>query len=499
MYVPKKIMSRCNSVIIPTLMFFFGFTPVAQAEERAVIVGFHDTPGMQEETLLRGHGGGVKRKFRHLKAFAATLSDEDMVRLRKNPKVKYIVEDTVYSTIEPLDASADPVEYLNSWGVEHIGSKTAHSDNITGEGVRVAVLDSGIDYTHPELADNYQGGWDFVFNDNDPFDDSWNSHGTHVAGVIAAAADGSGVVGVAPNAALYGIKVLDGAGFGLLSWIIAGIDWAVENDIDIVNISIGGPHSAALQDACETAYNAGVLLVAAAGNGSTITYPAAYDSVIAVTGTDKADQKGWFASTGPQIELAAPGVAINSTTADNTYAELSGTSQAAPHVSGTAALLLSSGVDDINADGIINNLDVRRQLQQSARDLGDAGRDEVFGFGLVSVEAALENNDEVEGPFLEFELTKDGKYGCNKNIVSLSGDMYQVSIRNISLRGVHIAVWEGRTRRSDLSEMVHFQRQSPEDVTFFLDASDTAFDIVFQPIGKPGGSARVRIDKASSL
>jgi len=237
---------------------------------------------------------------------------------------------------------------------------------------------------------NYQGGWDFVFDDNDPYDDSWNSHGTHVAGIIAAAADGSGVVGVAPNAELYAVKVLDGAGFGLLSWIMEGIEWAVDNEIDVVNISIGGFHTVALQDACDAAYTAGVLLVAAAGNGAEVAYPAAYDSVIAVTGTDSADQQGWFAPFGSQVELAAPGVVIQSTSANNNYAELSGTSQAASHVSGVAALVFSAGTNDLNNDGIVNNQDVRMQLQLSAQDLGDPGKDDVYGYGLIDVAAALE-------------------------------------------------------------------------------------------------------------
>ncbi|MFH1218021.1 MAG: S8 family serine peptidase [Pseudomonadota bacterium] len=490
----KKIMFRFNFFTILTLMFFFCFVSLLQAKERSVIVGFYNKPGDQEESLLRRHGGGIKRKFRHLKAFSSTLSDQEMTKLRKDPKVKYVVEDTVYWSIEPVDASADPVEYLNSWGVEHIGSKAAHSRNITGEGVRVAVLDTGIDYTHPELAGNYQGGWDFVFDDNDPYDDSWNSHGTHVAGIIAAAPNGTGVVGVAPNAGLYGVKVLDGAGFGLLSWIIAGIDWAVDNNIDIVNISVGGPHTAALQDACKMAYEAGVLLVAAAGNGSTVAYPAAYDSVIAVTGTDKADQKGWFAPTGLQIELAAPGVIINSTTAGSAYAELSGTSQAAPHVSGVAALLVSAGVGDVNKDGVTNNLDVRQQLQKSAQDLGEAGQDNVFGFGLVNVEAALEHDGGDENHYLEFELIKERKRECRKDIISLSGDIYQISIGNKSLRGVNIVVFEEGSRRRYFSEMIHFSRNTSETVTFFLDAGDKSLDIVFWPLGKPGGSATITID-----
>ncbi|MFZ5759008.1 MAG: S8 family peptidase [Thermodesulfobacteriota bacterium] len=491
----NKFLRRLAAAIMPVVMLVLCCPPSpARAGERSVIVGFHGKPGAQAESLLRGHGGRVTGKFRHLKAVTATLSDQKMAELRKNPAVKYVVEDTLYQVIEPINAAASPEEYLNSWGVAHIGGEIAHSDGITGAGVRVAVLDSGIDYNHPELAENYQGGWDFVFNDSDPLDDSWNSHGTHVAGIIAAAANGSGCVGVAPNTAIYGVKVLDGAGFGLLSWIIAGIDWAVDNDIDIVNISIGGPHTAALEDACATAYQAGVLLVAAAGNGNTVTYPAAYDSVIAVTATDREDQQGWFAPTGTAIELTAPGVLITSTAADDGYAELSGTSQAAPHVSGVAALLLSAGVADVNNDGVISNVDLRQQLQNSARDLGAAGHDPIYGFGLVDAAAALSPPGH-DDPYLVLELTTRRKGDNRATSVTLAEELFQITIRNSSLRGVNMIVLESGSRRSDLSEMVHFKRQETEEVTFMLDAHGTTYDVVFQPIGKPGGTATIIINR----
>ena len=163
----------------------------------------------------------------------------------------------------------------------------------------MAILDTGIDYTHEDLDGNYRGGYDFVFGDDDPFDDSRNSHGTHVAGIIAAEKNGIGVVGVAPEAEIYAVKVLDGAGFGTEDWIIAGIEWAVSNGVDVINMSLTGPDRQGLREACEQARNAGILLVAAGGNslagGGPVKYPAAYNSVIAVTGTDALDLPGYFA------------------------------------------------------------------------------------------------------------------------------------------------------------------------------------------------------------
>ncbi|MCL7489059.1 MAG: S8 family peptidase [Desulfobulbaceae bacterium] len=406
-----------------------------------------------------------------------------------------MIEDTVYQLIDPVGVSAGSVEYENSWGVERIGSGIAHANNILGYGTRVAVLDTGIDYAHQELADTYYGGWDFVFDDNDPYDDSWNSHGTHVAGIIAAGADGNGVVGVSPGAELYAVKVLDGGGFGLLSWIIKGLEWAVDSGMDVVNISIGGPHSEALAEACDAAYNAGILLVAAAGNGTEISYPAAYDSVIAVTGTDHEDLQGWFAPYGTQIELSAPGVIIRSTSADNNYAELSGTSQAAPHVSGLAALIIAAGTYDLNGDGNVDNRDVRLQMQMSAHDLGETGRDDIYGFGLVDVAAALELSDEEDFSGLTFELIKKNQHWKNFEKVTLAGMLYEVTVVNNSLRAVGVVVYDEEGKRKDLSRIIRFSGQSGQADSFWLDARRSDLQVVFMPVGKPGNSAVVSITK----
>lgn len=486
-----KLFSAFTFVIFFTSCFIFR----AQAREHSVIVGFHNKPGPSEKALLHGHGGKIKHQFRHISAYTTSLSDLDVQRLRKDPKVKYVIDDIIYQVIDPVDVAGDPLEYENSWGVEHIGSLIAHSNNISGKGIRIALLDTGMDYTHQDLATNYKGGWDFVFNDSDPYDDSWNSHGTHVAGIIAAVADGNGVIGVAQNAELYAVKVLDGGGFGLLSWIIEGIEWAVDNEVDIVNISIGGRHSVALMDACDAAYNAGVLLVAAAGNGTEVAYPAAYDSVIAVTGTDNTDQLGWFAPLGSQVELTAPGVIIQSTSADNTYAELSGTSQAAPHVTGMAALILSAGTYDLNNDNIVNNQDVRIQMQMSAKDLGDVGKDDFYGFGLIDVAAALELSTDAGDSSLTFELIKGSRHRQDNEIVNLSGMPFQITITNNSLQSLRVVVFENGKRRKDLSQKIHFNKRSPQVVSFSLDASNRTFQVVFVPGGKPGASATIAIDE----
>nr|QNO50704.1 hypothetical protein HLBKPKBF_00022 [Methanosarcinales archaeon ANME-2c ERB4] len=333
-------------------------TACPEEPQRDVIIGFHQTPETSGRVAIQSESGVVvKHEYRLIPAVSARLSEQAIDRMRKNPGVAYIEDDVI------LAIATD--EYVNSSGVSHINSEMAQNSGINGTGVKVAIIDTGVDYTHEDLDSNCKGGYDFVFNDPAPFDDSYNSHGTHVAGIIAAERNGIGVVGVAPNASLYAVKAMDGSGYGLASWLIAGIEWAVENDMDVVVISSGTEEdSQSLRDACRNAYDTGLLLVAAAGNthGGNVTYPARYDSVIAVTATDLNDSRAPFSPIGLEIELAAPGVNILSTTRDDSYGYLSGTSRAAPHVAGIAALIISSGM---NAGELTTTADAAIALQMA--------------------------------------------------------------------------------------------------------------------------------------
>ncbi len=195
----------------------------------------------------------------------------------------------------------------------------------------------------------------------------------------------SGVIGVAPRATIYALKVLGADGSGSFSNMIAALQWAVDHDIQITNNSYGSAQSPgfAVQSAFENAAAGGMLHVAAAGNsgtcagtGDSVLYPARYASVIAVSATDAADVSQCFSSTGPKVELAAPGAAVNSTIPGGGYEVLSGTSMASPHVAGTAALVMSSGVADSNGNGRVND-EVRQILITTAQDFGNPGRDNV--------------------------------------------------------------------------------------------------------------------------
>ncbi len=217
---------------------------------------------------------------------------------------------------DPLVTAVD-AELDASWGVKKIGADTVWTANPSnqGDGIKIAIIDTGINYNHEDLSPNYVTGYDFVNDDSDPFDD--NGHGTHCAGIIAAANNDKAVVGVAPEAELYSLKVLNAAGSGYTSDIIAAIQWAIANDMDVISMSLGSTvGSTALQQACDAAFNSGIVVVAAAGNngaariGSNIIYPARYANVIAVGATDQNNVRAYFSCTGPELDIMAPGVNI---------------------------------------------------------------------------------------------------------------------------------------------------------------------------------------------
>ncbi|HEY4517059.1 MAG TPA: S8 family serine peptidase [Candidatus Paceibacterota bacterium] len=403
-----------------------------------VFVHFKETPGRSERGLVRALGGTVTHSYTIIPAVAAEVPESAIQGLLHNPHVVAVEED---HKVEAVGITHD-TEYSNAWGVGRIESGYAHDGGSKGAGVKIGIIDSGINYTHPDLAPNYKGGYDFYYYDLDPMD--VYGHGTHVAGTACAAdndngvKDGSGnplygVVGVAPECDLYSLRVLGDSGSGYESDIVYAIQWALGDAIDIywngeyqdsvvgtrmdvVNLSLGSSqaYSTASELTFARAEEEGLIIVAAAGNsgnpggkGTNTIYPANYDSVIAVAATDSSDNRASFSSTGEKVELAAPGVSVYSAWNDNTdpngsattcrngnandcYKYGSGTSMASPHVAGAAALIIAAGYSDYNGDGFINNRDVRAILQDSAIDLGVAGRDTKYGFGLVNVRSAVQ-------------------------------------------------------------------------------------------------------------
>ncbi|MEO0009848.1 MAG: S8 family peptidase [candidate division WOR-3 bacterium] len=291
-----------------------------------------------------------------------------------------------------LNIPNDPQFLLRQWDKWIMYADLAW-DVVTGGTLKVAVVDNGVDYTHPDLAANFRTGelgYDFLNNDNDPKPDNPGIenafHGTHVAGIIAAVRDN--LIGVAGWAQiqLLAVRVLNDSGSGNLSDVARGIRWAVDNGARIINMSLGGDAaSTVLIEACQYAASRGVLLIAASGNDgrSTITYPARLSECVAVGATNENSELAWFSNYGPEQELVAPGTSIFSTTLGGSYAEASGTSMAAPEVSGVAALLLA-------LDPGLSANDARSILAVSAIDMGSAGRDSRFGYGLVNAWRAVQ-------------------------------------------------------------------------------------------------------------
>lgn len=288
------------------------------------------------EAVLRA-GGGVIHVYSNIPAIAIQIPAQALEGLARNPLVVDIEPDSVVTTMaKPAKPTPSQPDQTLPWGVDRIDAECAHAQGVVGTGVKVAVVDTGIDLQHPDLV--VKGGRNMI-NPRKSYTDD-NGHGTHVAGIIAALNNQIGVVGVAPGASLYAVKVLSASGSGWTSDIMAGVDWCIDNNMDVVNMSLGGgAYSATFQALCNEAFAAGIYIVAAAGNESgAVSYPAAYDNVIGVSATNSSDGFASFSNFGVGVDIAAPGVYIYSTYKGGGYATMSGTSMAAPHVAGTLAL-----------------------------------------------------------------------------------------------------------------------------------------------------------------
>lgn len=307
--------------------------------------------------------------------------------MKSKPRVKYVERNYIYTAVHiPNDPYWD-----DQWGMRIIQADSAWDIHKGKSSVIVAIIDTGIEYTHDDLSEHYMSlGYDWVNEDNDPMDD--NGHGTHCAGIAGAIMDNSiGVVGVA-QVSLMAEKVLNAYGGGTADNIAQGIIHAAAAGAAVISISLGGPESIVLRKACSLAWSVfGSILVGAAGNSNTSTplYPAAYPEVIAVSATDRYDEKASYSNYGDWIELSAPGGDgedyhdwILSTYLDNNYTWLLGTSMATPHVSGLAALVWSYNYS-------LTNQQLREHLRNTADDLGDPSKDPYYGYGRINAYKAL--------------------------------------------------------------------------------------------------------------
>lgn len=354
----------------------------------SVIIGFKNVPGKSDIDFISSNGGIVKRTYKIINAVSADVPEKSIGIITKSPNVEYVENDEKVFAHMPI-GTCQEIQVLKQtvpWGVNRIGSRLVNAVGNTGKGIKVGILDTGIDYNHEDLKGNYRGGYNFVGNNNNPMDD--NGHGSHVAGIVGAEDNDIGVVGVAPQAYLYSVKVLAFDSTGSTSDIVSGLEWSVDNSMQVINMSLGSEDdSISVGRAIYNTYNAGVLIIAAAGNsgnvagsGDNVDYPAKYDSVVSVGATDIKDNRARFSSTGSSLELSAPGDNILSTLNWNKYGVLSGTSMACPHVTGVAALIMS-------AESGITNSRVRIRMQATAQNMhsGNGGfkAKDWYGYGIV--------------------------------------------------------------------------------------------------------------------
>jgi len=343
-------------------------------------------------------GGQKIKDLPLINATVVVLQDKkNELLLKNNPNVLRVDDDVIVevfskeSSVNGRGTVSQPSEVL-PWGVDRIDAEKVWPLGNTANPIKIGVIDTGISNKHPDLLSNVKGGVNTI-----NFKKSWNDdngHGSHVAGIIAALDNDIGVIGVGPQIDLYAIKALGVSGSGYLSDVIEGIEWAITNGMQVINMSLGtNSDIQSFHDAIISAKNAGIVIVAAAGNsGGAVSFPAAYPEVIAVSATDENNIIASWSNRGPEIDLAAPGVNIYSTYKGTSYATLSGTSMAAPHVAGAAALVLNTpvGTYDVNGNNRWDPDEVQKKLQDTATDLGDSGFDNLYGWGLVNAFSAVQ-------------------------------------------------------------------------------------------------------------
>ena len=345
-----------------------------------------DRPAGAERAFVFGSEVGEDEVLDSIGALDAVEWVEPLVQVR-----------TTSATPSSASTPSDPY-YIYQWGMI-VHDVPSAWDMSTGAGVVVAVVDTGVSVSLDGLTEVLPG-WDFVDDDSDASDEHW--HGTHVAGIIGQRANNDeGVAGVAPGVSILPVRVLNANGSGNSANLAAGIVWAVDNGAQVINMSLAfGSYSEAVAEACDYATRSGVVLVAASGNDyydNFVAFPASLENVIAVGASNLSDEVSPYSNKGVELDVVAPGgdltqdidangvsdgiVAATIIDGSWLYYATEGTSMASPFVAGVAALLIESGVTDVDAvtDAILN----------TAMDMGEPGHDTVYGYGMIDPATAL--------------------------------------------------------------------------------------------------------------
>ena len=349
------------------------------------IIGFKEGFALRKgQYLMENHGIKIKKHLPLINACLCEVTGDLGVyqSLAEDPMIEF-VEDDYEGKIQVIPTLSIEIKKQGQeipWGVKKIGAPSVWKDT-AGQGVRVGIIDTGVDLSHPDLEDNIKkAGW--VLECQNIVDD--NGHGSHVAGTIAALDNDIGVIGAAPKVEIYAVKAFSKSGRGNISDVIEGLDWCVQNKVQIINMSFGFKKSKALEKAVKEVYKRKIVLVAAAGNSggdNSVMYPARYPEVIAVAASNSDDKVAWFSSGGAEVDVMAPGAGILSTHKNGGYKTMSGTSMACPHVTAACALILSKSNLDPNG--------VKEVLLKSCKDMGYSKTKQ--GAGLIDVSKAVKD------------------------------------------------------------------------------------------------------------
>jgi len=352
------------------------------ATTKKVFVGFRSKPGKQDRLVINGHKGRINNEFNDIGAFSVDIPANRIDALSREQNVLYIEEDQM---LYPLDlATSELVPDITNglYGLITTKAIDVHADGITGTGITACIADTGIDPAHPDQSTGRVLTQNF---NSQAFNLSAETHATHVAGTIIAAMNGVGVRGVAYNSTLIHARVLGPDG-GYSSEVMNGVRWLVETKgCRNVGLSLGGSFkSRTAENFYKNMYSKGALIIAAAGNEyrGTLSYPAGYPVVLSVGALDKNNNHALFSNTGKNLDISAPGVSVISSVPFFNWATYSGTSMATPHVVGIASLVLS-------ANPSLTNAQVEKILKSTATDLGVAGYDITYGYGIVNASGAV--------------------------------------------------------------------------------------------------------------
>jgi len=431
------LLTGCTSLFTPGS----SIVPQGMDTEMDAILAFRQLPAGIEDTIA-SMGGTVRAVLGEIDAVLVTGTSEFLMSMEGVKGFEMAIPDATVNwlpdvqrvTFEGESIGDDEPFSWYQWDMTAIDAAGAWDAGYTGSGVRVAVLDTGIDVAHPDLVENINFALSTSFVPSEPTIDDGDGHGTNVAGIIAAADNEYGVIGVAPNAEIVALKVLSASGSGSFGWMLNAILYAVACDVDIVNMSLGayldkggfydddgtwvGANEVAaflnlVKQTINYADAQGVLVIASAGNDALngqgdsglVHCPSDIGAAVCVSATGpigwaldptvSLDDVATYTNYGPQIDFAAPGGNFDPTvdyywydfvmncTNGQWYAWYAGTSQAAPHVAGVAALIVEKNGGDMKPSQIL------RELRQTADDLGKPGQDITFGYGRVNAAQAV--------------------------------------------------------------------------------------------------------------